>query len=159
MPSPTTSWYCDKCRRLIKEADHGWVEWIALAAPDGTPERGRNIRIVHHASHSSRQGGCHYQPDLKGERNKNSIIFLPLTDVQGSDGLMLLFGKIAEQELPTLELLEIIKRIHIPGYERARRHAKDALDAEVFEQRGPDGYWSQSEIQQILDFIAKKRKY
>ena len=44
---------------------------------------------------------------------------LALDRFAGPDGLMLLLSMIAERELPLQELIELAKRVQIPGYEAA----------------------------------------
>ncbi len=69
---------------------------------------------------------------------------------------LLLF--IARGELPTPEVLEMIKRPRIPGYEHARLHFKDALAAGAFEPNTPEGYYTQSDISAILEFIRRQSR-
>ncbi len=66
-----------------------------------------------------------------------------------------LLEMIAELDMPILGLLEIIKRIHIPGYEHAKRHFQRALDAGAIEPNTLEGYWRQDTIQLVLDFAAE----
>jgi hypothetical protein len=63
---------------------------------------------------------------------------------------------IAQQRFPTSELLEIIKRIHIPGYEHARRHFDRALAEGVIEQDVEPGYWRQTQIERVVNFVGRK---
>jgi hypothetical protein len=79
-----------------------------------------------------------------------------LPEFQGPDGLMRLLEMIARERFPTSELLEIIKRIHIPGYEHARRHFDRALAEDKIEQDVEPGYWRQTQIQRVLSFVARK---
>lgn len=155
MLAHTTSWFCDTCDHLIEKAEHGWVEWIGLSTEEDAPLRGRDIRIVHHSAYSEHPGGCQFKLDAK---DPGSIGDFALTEFQGPDGLMRLLEMIAENDLPTPELLEIIKRIHIPGYERARRHFKSALSAEVITLNVAYGYWWQAELQLVLEFARQRKR-
>ncbi len=155
MPEPTTTWFCDRCGREIELAEHGWVEWIDLDHVGTALPRGRGMRIVHHKPYSPRPEGCQYvrgrdfTPDeaLGDDR---------LIEFQGPDGLMRLLELIAEQRLPTPELLEIVKRVHTPGYEHARRHFDAALAGEVLSLDVVYGYWWQDDLERVLRFAAEE---
>ena len=69
---------------------------------------------------------------------------------------MMLLEMIHEERAPTNELLELIKRIHINGYERARSHFPAALDAEIIVNDVAPGYWRQDALQRILDFAERR---
>lgn len=71
----------------------------------------------------------------------------------GADGLMMLLGFIANNELPTPEVLEMIKRLHIPGYEHARLHFERAIAEGVFEPTTVEGFYPTRDIQCVLDYI------
>ena len=151
MPDPTTSWFCDTCRDLIDPAyqadpDEGWVEWIRLPGSPSEPPRCRDIRIVHHRQ------SCQFNSYAEDQRDGGSIADAPLVDFQGPDGLMRLLEMLSEQQLPTGALLEIIKRIHIPGYEHARRHFPKALAEGILEHNVADGFWWQEDLQRVIDF-------
>lgn len=75
---------------------------------------------------------------------------LPLKSFLGIDGLMYLLCKIAQGEIPTNQLLEMIKRLYIPGYEIARRHFDKALRKGIIEQEWYPGYYTQEQISLVL---------
>ncbi len=75
---------------------------------------------------------------------------LPLTDFIGSDGLMFLLELIEEKALPTDEVVEMIKRLHIPGYELARQHGKHAQMADVLALDAVPSYWSQTDVVALM---------
>jgi hypothetical protein len=70
---------------------------------------------------------------------------------------MLLLSMIAEGELPKDEVLDLTKRLHIPGYEQARSHFDRAIAEAAFEPNMPKGFYWQSNIQAVLKFVAKER--
>lgn len=154
MPPPTTTWICDACCEPIMEARHGWVEWVDLPRQPEVPRRSRGIRIVHHFS--AHQGGrrCQFDYMVEGAKDGGGIGDASLADFQGPDGLMRLLEMIAEEQFPTNDVLEILKRIHIPGYEAARFHFTEAVAENIIDTGVPDGYWRQNEIQRVLDFVA-----
>lgn len=153
----TTSWICDTCGELIEQAEDGCVEWIGLPSPEGSPSKCRDIHIVHYDSSSPRRGGCQFNPDRESAKDEGGVAGFALPEYQGPDGLMRLLEMIAEPELPTPEVLEIIKRIHIPGYEHARRHFERSLAEEIITEDVAPGYWLQREIQQVLDTAAEEK--
>lgn len=143
---PTKTWICDTCGQPIRRADQGWVEWL----PEGRAAipKSRRIRIVHDDSHSPRSSKCGFGPSA-------SPGFFAITQFRGPDGLVQLLEMIAEEYVPTEELLEVIKRILIPGYEHARIHFKRALAARVITQDVASGFWWQRDIKKVLKFAAK----
>lgn len=89
-------------------------------------------------------------------KDEGTIADNSLTEFLGADGLMRLMVFISESELPTSEVLEMIKRLHIPGYEQARKHFKAAIHAGIFEPNMPENYYNQSDIQATKEFINKQ---
>jgi hypothetical protein len=77
-----------------------------------------------------------------------------LNSFLGTDGLMLLLSMLAEGDLPKEEVLEMIKRLHIPGYEHARFHFERAIAQGVIEPHMPPGYYDQSDINAVLEFVS-----
>jgi hypothetical protein len=69
---------------------------------------------------------------------------------------MNLLSFISESRLPTQQVLEMIKRLHIPGYEHARKHFRAAINAGVIEPNTEENYYSQSEIEATLRYVAQK---
>lgn len=157
MNPTTTTWTCDTCGQQILTVGDGWVEWLTRKESDKFV--GRGFRLVHHTGASSQKEGRRCQYDGNAEyRNDGSIINdLPLEQFTGPDGLMRLLSFIAEKELPTEEVLEMIKRIHIPGYEHARHHFKRAISDGAFEPNMPTGYYWQSDIAATLAWLKENR--
>lgn len=144
------TWICDSCGGLIESADDGWVEWVA---PVGA--MGRGLRLVHHTVRGS-LSKCMYNQQAEYAKDKGVIGDLQLSEFLGADGLMTLLEFISDKKLPTEEVLELIKRLHIPGYEHARHTFDEAIDEGVFEPNTAPKYYMQSDIQATLDYIAKK---
>jgi hypothetical protein len=65
---------------------------------------------------------------------------------------------IKQQELPVDEVLQMIKRIHVPGYEHARFYFDQAMSEGAFEPNMPKDYYSRYDIQATLQFIKKSKK-
>ncbi len=125
----STTWICDTCSNPIESANDGWVEWIIYDNARGN-SRGRGLRLVHHVSASpgSNRYGCQYDEDREEMKDRGMLLSLGLTSLQGPDGLMCLLVKIQQDEIPRNQVLELIKRIHIPGYEHARFHFDSAME-------------------------------
>jgi hypothetical protein len=119
------TWICDTCGKLIKSPNDGWVEW--LARNDGEGYRAKSLRLVHHRSASplkdSMTTGCQYDKHYKLEVND-----LELAEFLGSDGLMMLLSMLTKGKVHQEELLEMIKRLHVPGFEHTRLHFDLAFD-------------------------------
>lgn len=154
---PTSSWICDSCKRPIENAEHGYVEWVGVPIPgEDTRLRWRDMRIVHHKPYSQLPHGCQFNAKHERARDGGSIGDEALVRFQGPDGLMDLLSYIHEGELPIPEGFEIIKRIHIPGYELARRHFKEALDNEVISDNVLFGYWPQKDLRRVLEAFGNQ---
>ncbi|MGB7641971.1 MAG: hypothetical protein WBL82_11850 [Terriglobales bacterium] len=69
---------------------------------------------------------------------------------------MLLLSMIAERELPAQELIELAKRVQIPGYESVHELAHDALSEGVITPSISSGFYLQCEIWHVLKW-AKYR--
>ena len=150
------TWICDTCGGIIEKPEDGWVEWISLTQAGISPS-GRDIRIVHSHSASPLDGPkkCQYDGDIEFRKDKGVLSDNSLTDFIGPDGLMRLLVFISEQELPTPEVLEIIKRLHIPGYERARNHFDKAIYDGVFEPNMPKNFYNESDIKATIKYISE----
>lgn len=141
-------WRCTTCGALIVRIEDGWVEWLAAEGKQG---RGvlKGLRLVHRnpvEPERSRRLGCRY--DFRQEfRNGKSIVEgLPLERFVGPDGLMLLLSFLATGEMPKDDLLELAKRVQIPGYEQTRELFKKAIEERIVAPAIRDRYYLQSEI-------------
>ena len=128
MPDQTTSWICDRCSRLI----------------------------VHHTSPDSPVARCQFNKGRGDVGSRVTISDVTIPEFQGPDGLMWLLKLIALQSRPTSELLEIIKRIHIPGYEHARGRCEEVLTTLGIVPNVTPGYWRQDDLQRVLDFLDEE---
>lgn len=147
----TTSWICDACGQPIRSAEHGWVEWIALPVLDGAPQRIRDIRLVHCNWRSPLGSGrCQFDSDFEYAKDRGVIADDAMTEFLGADGLMQLLELLAEHGEADPGLLELIKRLHIPGYEHARPYFEWARAEGLIESNVVPGYWRQCDIQQVL---------
>ncbi|MGA7513006.1 MAG: hypothetical protein WBW46_08925 [Candidatus Sulfotelmatobacter sp.] len=63
---------------------------------------------------------------------------------------MLLLSMIAERELPAQELIELAKRVQIPGYEAVHELVHDAVCEGVITPSISSGFYLQCEIWDVL---------
>ena len=75
---------------------------------------------------------------------------LSLDRFAGPDGLMLLLSMMAARELPLQELIELAKRVQIPGYEAVYELAHDAVREGVIAPTISSGFYLQCEIWDVL---------
>lgn len=142
-------WICDTCGKEVT-ADNGIVEWITLY--NNGSYKGKELRIVHGTDE------CAYNEKVLDTGRKESSSERDLCFFLGADGLMDLLSMVSDDILPKEEVLEIIKRIHISGYEQARLYFDEAISEGVFEPNTKPNYYKQSDIKAVLKFIKKKNK-
>ncbi len=145
-------WICDSCEKKINKPEDGWVEWVRLAK--GESPSGRGIRLVHSFAATPKRGGesCQYNGEKVFKQDRGTIADLPLSELLGADGLMKLLLFIENDELPADEVIEMIKRLNISGYEQTRGYFESAIREGVI-KRTLKGFYSQDEIQKTLEFI------
>jgi hypothetical protein len=145
-------WTCATCGVLITRIEDGWVEWLAADDRQGNTKL-KGLRLVHQlGDHSGAPGrrGCRYDA-RRDFRNDGSIVEgLPLERFVGPDGLMLLLWFLATGELPKDDVLELAKRVQIPGYELTRELFQEAMASGVVTPSLRDRYYLQTEIRALL---------
>jgi hypothetical protein len=146
-------WRCATCGALIRSIEDGWVEWLATESEQGDVAL-KGLRLVHRYV---RSGRCHY--DFQQEFRKNGTIAegLPLERFVGPDGLMLLLSFLAAGNIARDDLLELTKRVQIPGYEQTRELFQEAQEEGVITPAIGEGYYLQLEIQTLLQWTSKRR--
>jgi hypothetical protein len=138
-------WRCDSCAQLITSIEAGWVEWLAVADRYGATSI-RGLRLVHAL--------CRYDDGDEFRKDHSLVEGLPLERFVGADGLMLLLSLIAEEEMPTAPLLELVKRVHIPGYEQTRDFFSEAIHGGHVAPLIREGFYLQSEIREVLTWAV-----
>jgi hypothetical protein len=146
------TWICDSCGQRIDGADEGWVEW--LVRQEGDRPVGRGLRLVHRAT-VPEHPGCQYRPDDESKRDGSLVHGGALAEFVTCDGLTRLLSMIAGGEVPNVELLEMIKRLHSPGYEYAWRHIDAAIAAGVIQPSARPGYYSLSQLLAVNEWRAR----
>jgi len=76
----------------------------------------------------------------------------------GPDGLMLLLSFIATGEFSTNDILELAKRVQVPRYELSREIFPQAIACQAFTPFLGEGYYLQSEMKELLTWIAEEPK-
>jgi len=153
-----SGWRCDRCGGLVTDLQAGWVEWLAAEDAKGKPKVS-GLRLVHRRNTSPRWQepfGCQYNPRDEFRKNRGIVEGLALDRFAGPDGLMLLLSMIAERELPAQELIELAKRVQIPGYEAVCEVVHDAVTEGVIAPTISSGFYLQCEIWDVLEW-AKYR--
>ncbi len=144
---PTRRWTCDNCFMPIESVEDGWVEWQHHVGRNDYREG--TLRLVHHKL------SCKYDHRAVFAETEHIIQDLPLAPFVEADGLMLLL-RLLEEGKPQTEVVEMIKRLHIPGYERARHFFKEAIAAEAFEPNTQLGYHYQYQIEATLRYVEER---
>jgi len=158
------TWTCETCGERIVGVEQGWVEWL-YAAPGRKVEEGepaaKGMRLVHARPYSPlklSRTGCQYDEMAEYEASGYSLSSLELAHLMGPDGLMRLLFYIEEGEIPTGEVVELIKRLHIPGYEQARPHLEEGIAAGEVRPSIFPGVDDQEQIEQALRYAEIKLK-
>lgn len=152
-------WTCARCKQPITRIEDGRVEWLA-----GQDRRGRTklkgLRLVHRlsAAKPNNNHGCRYNARQEFKRSRSIVEGLPLARFVGADGLMMLLSLIAEAELAVEEILELTKRVQIPGYEQARELLRAGLRRGRITPAIAAGFYLQSEIRRVLAMRSRREQ-
>lgn len=145
----SSGWRCDTCRGFIARIEDGWVEWLACEEEAERPSM-RGLRLVHRRDASPTEGGCEYDSHREFQQNGSIVEGLSLERFVGPDGLMLLLSLIASGDFSAGEVIELTKRVQIPGYEQARDFFQMAIESGYLSPSIAIGFYLQSEIQAVL---------
>lgn len=143
-------WHCATCDGLITSVCDGWVEWLASEDETGATIL-NGLRLVHREY-------CRYDTRIVFRDRRSVVEGLCLDRFLGPDGLALLLSLLAAGELPTVEVIELTKRVQIPGYELARNMVGAAKLHQVFPPSLGHGCYLQSELAEVLSRLVKQRK-
>ena len=149
-------WRCDSCADMITSVQAGWVEWLASEDKHGNDIL-RGLRLVHRGRQKNHN--CRYDPLEEFRSGKTIVEGLPLERLVGADGLMVLLSFLAEGELPHWEILELIKRVQIPGYELVRNLSPRGQHSKPLSPVLSHGYYLQSEIREMLGWANQTSPY
>lgn len=140
-------WYCDSCARLISSVDDGWVEWLASEDENGATILS-GLRLVHRES-------CRYDARTVFGNRRSVVEGLCLERFTGPDGLILLLSLLAVGELPTTDIIELAKRVQIPGYELANNLVGHGNLPQLFPAFLGHGCYLQSELEELVTRMTR----
>lgn len=156
-------WICDTCGEKIRSPEEGLIEWYAVADEKGIHRR-TNLRLVHGFSASPlgklnlKRKGCSFDLRKGSFRIEGEVDSRPLGDFLGPDGLMLLLSLISEGEFPVPEVVKMIKRLHIPGYEMARHYFRAATFDGILAPDTQEDSCSQRDIDAVLKWLDERKQ-
>jgi hypothetical protein len=135
-------WHCASCPELITSVSDGWVEWLASEDDSGATILS-GLRLVHGKS-------CPYDVRTVFRNDRSVVEGLSLECFVGPDDLTLLLSFLAAGELPTADVIQLARRVQIPGYELAcnlvgQRNLPDVLPALL-----GHGCYLQSELTELI---------
>ena len=144
-------WTCDECGHQIENVEDGWVEWKKYRNEN---KQSDGLRLVHHRHINC---SCAYnEHDIYQQEEPTLLADSDLNSFLGDDGLMRLLSMIADDEVNKSDVLEMIKRLHIKGYEASRLHFQEAIREGIFEPNTPPNYYVQSNIEATLNYLKEK---
>ncbi len=151
-------WRCDSCGELITTIEGGWVEWLASESDRGE-EVLSGLQLVHRGpiQPNGQKQGCRYDSLKEFRKRKTIVEGLPLEHFVGPDGLMMLFSFLAAGSLPRGEILQLAKRVQIPGYELARSLLQESSSSNVVRQFLGHECYLQSEIREMIALTLNNR--
>jgi hypothetical protein len=138
---PLQEFVCDRCGELIKQPKGGWLEWLS-----GDDFKRHGFQVVHHKTYSPNEGecGCYYDSKLDSAGSH-------LDDFLGTDGLVTLLSMFEGSVRDPGELVEVIRRLHVPNYEEARMYWRTAKEDGYFDGDGKYSSYLQSSLRNLID--------
>ncbi|MBN8233362.1 hypothetical protein JYK02_38180 [Corallococcus macrosporus] len=100
--------------------------------------------------------GCQYDAREEFQRDRATLADLGLESFLGADGLTDLLSLFSQDNLPAVELIRMIQRLHTPGYEQARFHVSAATADGVIAPDLPPGFYWQDELARVLDWAESQ---
>ena len=148
MLAPLEQWTCDTCGEVIETARDGYLEWLHGGIDDLFTAHG--FRIVHHSPRSPGQphGNCYRYSNYPNRQDLHLDAFV------GADGLGTLLSLLAPAQgddstrmkaRDPNEAVEVIRRLHLPHYEEARRYFETArADGFLVDSDPAAWFWQQN---------------
>lgn len=153
-------WICDTCGEKIRSPEDGRLEWFSHDDEKGMHRRS-SLRLVHELSASPlrkmnlKRNGCAFDLHQEQFRTDGAVDNRPLGEFLGTDGLVRLLSLVSEGEFPLGELLKMIKRLHVPGYEMARPFILKAALQGIIERDAKDDHCNQADIAAVLKWVEE----
>ncbi len=154
---------CDTCGEKINSPEQGRIEWFSFNDENGV-RRHCNLRLVHDILVSPlkkmnlKRKGCAFDLHEEFFKSEGSVESHALSEFLGPDGLMRLLSFIANAEFPVADVIRMIKRLNIPGYETARHFFRRAVNEGVILQGVSEDYPEQKDINAVLEWLQQKQK-
>lgn len=123
---PLKQWFCDRCGEVIEKPEDGWVHWRR-----GEDRKIHSIEILHHLRASPKGGrqGC-YPQDLELDMHLETMLgerglarLLAMIDVGAFHDEE---GEYVGRVRDLRNWAEVVRRLHLPYYEEARRYFDEA---------------------------------
>jgi hypothetical protein len=122
----------------------------------------RGLTLVHHFPASPRKKGhefgCQFDSQAEFRKDSGTDEGFSLEECCGSDGLTRLLSLLEEEDSSRGDVLEIIKRVHTPGYEQARLHVGEAIAEGIIEPNLPEGFYLQSDIREVVRWAEHEKE-
>lgn len=157
-------WVCDTCGKEIHSSVEGIIEWYSYVDEKGIPRVGK-LRLVHERSISPlkktnlKRKGCSFDMHetlYKGTAT-GTIEQAPLGDFLGPEGLMRLLSFMLEKGLPAKDVVRMVKRVHVPGYDVARNFFLEAaLEGIIPREASEEGY-SFEDVGTVLKWLEERK--
>ena len=142
---PLGEWICDSCGGVIQSEDDGWLEWYKDVKPNHEFGKDKGFRIVHHTNR------CMFN-ERAMFNDKKLTADLHLQRLCGPDGLVRLLSFIEHDYVEdNAELVEIIRRLHVPYYEEARQYHHIAEENGYFDGENEITRYTTSTSKYILN--------
>lgn len=153
-------WRCDTCGKPIETVEDGWVEWLSVEDLKNNTYRQYGLRLVHHkpASPRNTEDGCQYNAQEQFQNNRATVQDTPLEELVGGFGLMNLLEYIDAKDLPNKDVVEMIKRLHVPLYEQARLYFDDAISEGIIQPNGRPGFYTQDQMENVVQWAEENKK-
>ncbi len=147
----TGPWRCDTCGRPIKKAKDGYLEWLVKK----DTYEGYGLHLVHHKPASPLGGfdGCYYDETKHWRQDGAMLASRELDYYLGDEGLVNLLEMIHGNWVDKNEGIEMIMRLHTPGYEQARAHIQSAIDEEVIKDKEFPEFRTLDEIKEVNNWV------
>lgn len=123
---------CDKCRKNISTPEEGYIEWVR----NNTTNDLTRFHIVHN------KHACLYNEKEMLEKLNARVPGNHLKYFLGIDGLIKLLNLIDNDNVVNkFEVVEIIKRTQVLGYEEAQNFFKEAYSRGMIDGPNDNGFY------------------
>ncbi|HOP41545.1 MAG TPA: hypothetical protein PLI53_10935, partial [Geobacteraceae bacterium] len=146
----------------IQSPIEGIVEWYSFIDEHGVP-RGGKLRLVHECSVSPllkmglKRKGCSLDMHEELYGSTGTTGSAPLGEFLGPGGLMRLLSFITGEEFPAGDVIRMIKRLHVPGYEAARIFFRKAALEGIVQPKTSEDQYCFNDIAAVLQWLEERK--